>query len=117
MSSLVSLLLPELLLAAVACALFIVGLSTKASTRRLTALVALIALAVVFVIQALRVGYGSGGMGYDNYGGFVNGNATGTVRVGEFAQYIKLIASGVGILLVLLAWPTKADGTGNSALD
>jgi NADH-quinone oxidoreductase subunit N len=118
MDSLVWLLLPELILAAVACALFIFGLSKNVSTRRMTALIALVALAVVLIIQMLRVSGGAPGTGYDNYGGYGDGGAaTGTVRIGEFAQYIKLIAAGVGILLLLLAWPTRDDGSGNSALD
>ena len=29
---------------------------------------------------------------------------------------MKLIAAGAGILLVLLAWPTNSDATGNSAI-
>jgi NADH-quinone oxidoreductase subunit N len=111
------LLLPELILAGVACALFLVGLSRKASTRRLTASVALAALVLAFVIQLFRVGSPEGGTRYDRYGGYVNGVATGTVRVAEFAQYVKLIATGVGVLLMLLAWPTRDDGTGNSALN
>src|SRR5688572_6514775 len=117
MNSLVSLLLPELILAGVACALFIVGLSRKASTRRLTATVALAALVLAFLIQLFRVGSPEGGTQFDQYGGFVNGSPTGTVRIAEFAQYVKLIATGVGILLLLLAWPTRDDGTGNSALN
>jgi NADH-quinone oxidoreductase subunit N len=40
----------------------------------------------------------------------------GTVRVAAFAQYIKLITAAVGIMLVLLAWPTNADATGNPGM-
>src|SRR5688500_16237861 len=105
-SPLVSLLLPELILIGVACALFLLGLSRKESSRRLTAIIALLALVVVFAIQAVRVGAASSGTQYDEYGGFINGVPTGTVRIAEFAQYIKLIAAGVAILLLLLAWPT-----------
>ena len=39
-----------------------------------------------------------------------------TVFVYTFQEYVKLIAAGTGILLVLLAWPTNADGTGNPAI-
>jgi len=79
MTSLVWLLLPELILAGVACALFIVGLSRKASTRRLTATVALAAVALVFVIQLFRVGGHDGATRFDGYGGFMKGAPTGTV--------------------------------------
>ena len=116
-SSLVSLLLPELILVGVACALFLLGLSRKESSRRLTAIVALLALVVVFAIQAVRVGGAGSGTQYDRYGGFIGNDPTGTVRVAEFAQYIKLIAAGVAIMLLLLAWPTNLDRTGNPGLD
>ena len=39
------------------------------------------------------------------------------VRVYAFAHYVKMLASAVGVLLVLLAWPTNAQATGNPALD
>jgi NADH-quinone oxidoreductase subunit N len=118
-TSLVWLLLPELILGGTACALFVIGLSRRASMRRLTAAIALAALMLVFVIQWFRVGGEGGETRFDSYGGFVQGAPApyGTVRAAEFTQYIKLIASGVGILLMLLAWPTREDGTGNSALD
>src|SRR5215211_1226184 len=95
--SILSLLLPELILIGVACALFLLGLSRKESSRRLTAIVALLALLLVFIVQAIRIGGDSSGTRYDQYGGFINGQPTGTVRISEFAQYIKLVAAGVAI--------------------
>ena len=35
----------------------------------------------------------------------------------RFANYVKLVAAGVGILLVLLAWPTNADANGSRSID
>jgi len=35
-----------------------------------------------------------------------------TFRIFAFAEYVKMIVAGVGILLVLLAWPTNRDATG-----
>src|SRR5258706_14335974 len=44
-------------------------------------------------------------------------DASATFRVFHFAQYVKLLTAGIGAILVLLAWPTNAEGTGNSAMN
>ncbi|MEZ0263143.1 MAG: NADH-quinone oxidoreductase subunit N [Phycisphaerae bacterium] len=123
MTSLVSLLLPELVLIVAAALLFMVGLSNKAGARRAAPWVAMVALLAVFLIQWSRVGVregGTAGTQYDSLGGFPAGTtagaAYGTVRAFEFAEYVKLIVAGVGAMLVLLAWPTNRDSTGNTAL-
>src|SRR5882724_10821312 len=108
--SLLSLLVPELILIAVASALLLLGLSNKASSRRLAPLIAMAALIVTFGIQIYFVSAGGGPTKHDD------GVQYGTLRVGEFTQYIKLITLGMGILLTLLAWPTNADATGSSSL-
>src|SRR5207244_2097248 len=41
----------------------------------------------------------------------------GSLRFSTVVQYIKLLSAGVGILFVLMAWPTDARATGNSALN
>jgi NADH-quinone oxidoreductase subunit N len=116
-TSLVSLLLPELILIAVASLLFLLGLSTKVGTRRLVPLIALAALAVAFGIQVFRVAAPGGQTLHDiPYGTTDASGHYGTVRVSEFAQYIKLITTGIGMLLILLAWPTDQEATGNAAL-
>src|SRR4051794_16045659 len=97
--------LPELILIATACALFLLGIAKSASARKLAPFIALASLIIVFAYQAVRT--------HPN----VIADSTGAVHVARFAQYIKLLASGVGILLVLLAWPTNREATGNSAMD
>jgi NADH-quinone oxidoreductase subunit N len=115
-SSLVSLLLPELILVAVASVLFLVGLSSRRGARRTAPVLAFLSLIAVFVVQVIRIG-GAGQTEFDAFGGRGSaGEFFGTVRVAEFAQYVKLIAAGIGALLVLLAWPTNQDATGNTAL-
>src|SRR6266536_1292601 len=109
--SLLSLLVPELILIAVASVLLLLGLSNKASSRRLAPLIAMAALIITFGIQVYFVSAAGGGpTKYDE------GVKYGTLRVGEFTQYIKLITLGMGILLTLLAWPTNEDATGSSSL-
>jgi NADH:ubiquinone oxidoreductase subunit 2 (subunit N) len=108
-TSLVSLLLPELIVIVVACALFMLGLSTKVGARRFTAWLAMLGLGAALAIQMTRVGGQGGPTQFDGYGGIAfDGTPHGTVRVGEFTQYVKLIVLAVGMMLTLLAWPTNA---------
>jgi NADH-quinone oxidoreductase subunit N len=99
---------PELVLIAAACVLFLVGVSNTINARRLAPVIALLALVFVFAYQL------HGGTSEMNDRGMVD--PTGTFRVGELAQYIKLIAAGVGAFFVLLSWPTNHKATANSAL-
>lgn len=126
MTSLFSLLLPELVLIGAAGLLLMIGLSSRVGARRSAPWIAILALAAVFVIQWTQLGANEGGnhgasmTRHDDQGGFSVGSPdaapSGTVRVFEFAQYVKLVIAGVGVLLVLLAWPTNKDATGNTAL-
>ena len=43
-------------------------------------------------------------------------DAMDSLRVFEFATYVKMLAAGVGCLFVLLSWPSGEAATGNSAL-
>lgn len=97
---------PELLLCAVACVLFLLGISTRAAARRIAPVIAAAALLGVFAWQVLAPEQST--TLADQYN---------TFRVFQFATYIKMLAAGVGVLFVLLAWPTNPDATGNSALD
>lgn len=108
-SNLITLLLPEIILIAVASVLFLLGLSNKAASRRAAPVLALLSLIAVFGIQLYYVISTAHGepTHYDEYG---------TLRVAGFAQYIQLITAGMGILLTLLAWPTNEDATGNGSL-
>ncbi len=105
MNTLLVAILPELILIGTACVLFLVGVSNKTGARKVVPFLALLALAVVFGYQATQL----------NRPAITD--PTNALHVAQFAQYIKLLAAGVGILLVLLAWPTNAGATGNSALD
>src|SRR5688500_19496748 len=106
MNALVQTMLPELILIAAACALILMGACQSAAVRKTTPLVALAALAIVFIYQVMR-GTETAALA----------DPTNTVRVYQFAEYIKMLSAGVGILFVLLAWPVNRDGTGNAAID
>ena len=106
MRELLSILLPEIILAVVACALLLLGVSSRASARRLAPALALGALAVVFAIQMYAlVGAPS-----------IRADPWNTVRATGFSHYVKLLTAGIGGLLVLLAWPTNPDATGSRSL-
>src|SRR5206468_12985228 len=98
------LLLPELILGTVACVLILLGCSMKAATRRFAPVLAVGALAVVFVIQVVAPQGASGGV----TGEHVLTDSSATVRIYHSAQYVRLLVAGVGIVLLLLAWPTNA---------
>lgn len=98
--------LPELVLIATACALFLLGVSSNAAARKTAPLLALLALGVALGLQ-LR---------HDSIALPLLADPTGALRVTGFGAYIKLISAGVGMLFVLLAWPDDKQATGNSAL-
>ena len=110
MKDLFTALTPEIFLAAVACGLFLLGTFTSTLSRRLAAETALFALLAVFVVQCFQVGRV---VPIDQDVAVVD--AGGAVHVHHLAQFVKLIAAGVGSLLVLLNMPTNADATGTTA--
>src|SRR3954454_21180366 len=99
--------LPELILIVIACGLFLLGISAQAGARRLAAMLALIGMVAVIVVQGAVIGQQAGRTIED---------FSGSIEVGPFANFIKLIAGVVGVILVLLAWPTNRDATGSRSL-
>ncbi|CAN5472593.1 NADH-quinone oxidoreductase subunit N [soil metagenome] len=104
--SLLTVIQPELILIAAACALFIVGVINRTGARQLSAVVAMLALVVVFALQ-IRQMSGDEGVLADSFNSF---------RVFHFAHYIKAVSAAVGVLFVLLSWPTDRQATGNSSI-
>src|SRR5687767_10637716 len=103
---LLRLIIPELILIGTACALFLLGVSTKAAARRAAPWLALAALAVVFGIEVTR---DSDPRTYvDPFNAF---------RITPFTHYIRMLAAGVGALFVLMSWPGDRAATGNTALN
>ena len=110
MTGYLQILLPELILGSVACLLMLMGCSMKVATRKLVPVLALVALVVVFAMEMGR-------LQADSAAARTVTDSGGTFRAYHFAEYIKLLTAGVGAMLLLLAWPTNAEGTGNSALN
>src|SRR4051794_20396554 len=105
MSSLYINIWPEAVLIVVGCVLLLFGMSKSAASRRMTPILALTALIAVFVFIITHEPTDAPQPGISH-----------TVFVYHFQQYVRLISAGAGILLVLLAWPTNRDATGNPAL-
>jgi len=97
---------PELLLMAVAGALFLLGTARGILPRRLAPIIALVCLLAVLEYQVPHL-----------YSVLDFQDPHDAVHLTVFSQYIKLITAAIGILLVLLAWPANRDATGNSALN
>ncbi len=108
MTDLLSLILPEILLAAAALVLILMGIGKSVATRKVAPVVALVALIAALMVSAMHAG--------ELRQGATLADRFDVVRLYEFGQYIKLLTCAVGILLVLLAWPTSADGQGNPAM-
>jgi NADH-quinone oxidoreductase subunit N len=104
MKELLTALLPEIVLAATACILFLLGAKATRGVRLLAPFLAtaglLLATAIV-ICPALTKPFSDG---------------YGTLRLSEFTFYFKILAGLVGVLLLLLQWPTDSDATGNRSL-
>ena len=106
MRELLSILLPEIILVGTACVLMLLGVSSKVAARRLAPVLALAALAAVFAMEFWAAVSETR----------IIEDPWHTARASEFSTYVKLLAAGVGAMLVLLAWPTNADATGSRSL-
>src|SRR5690348_9941415 len=131
LSTLISVLWPELVLTIAACVLFLLGVSNSFRVRGVTPIIAAAVLVGVFFsiwfeTKPSRPGAPAAARSSQVAPADRTANATeilplsdsqNTLVVGNFATYIKLITAGLGVLFVLMAWPTNREGTGNSAMD
>ena len=102
--------LPELILIVAACVLFLVGVSNRtARARRRSSRAGGAGAGVCRLLHPARWPTTPASRALVD--------SHDTFRVFQFAQYIKMLAAGVGILLVLLAWPTNARRDRQPALD
>src|SRR5688500_15014110 len=103
---LIRLIAPELILIGSAWALILLAISSRAAARRAAPVLALAALLAALLVELLR-GPIDGAL-VDPYGAF---------RITGFTQYIRLLATGVSVMFVLMFWPSDARATGNSAVN
>jgi NADH-quinone oxidoreductase subunit N len=105
MLQILNVLWPEMLLVIVGCALLLVGVVQRVSARRYAPFIAVGSLAMIFIV--LLWSGTTDSPSWDKWN---------TLFIYKFQEYVKLIAAGTGVLLVLLAWPTNDDATGNPAI-
>jgi NADH-quinone oxidoreductase subunit N len=96
---------PELIVIGTACVLFLLGVIPKASARRAAAALSALSLLVTFALL------------WSDWPQNTMSDQFNTIRIYTFAHYIKLLTTGVGLLFVLMSWPTASDATGNSAME
>ena len=98
-----TLLLPELTLTAAACVLFLTGVVRGDAGRKASPWIALIGLVAAGVFAFFAEPREAA-------------DFTGAVVAGPMAAYVKVLTAIVGVMLLLLCWPTDARATGNAAL-
>jgi NADH-quinone oxidoreductase subunit N len=112
-SPILNIILPELLLAGVACLCMLLGVSRKSSVRRAIPVIAVVSLLILLggITGILPI--------FDNLlsvHGLTIYDPTNAVRLNQFAWYIQSITLAVSVLLVMLAWPSTQDGAGSRSL-
>src|SRR5689334_7977097 len=123
LSTLISVLWPELVLTIAACVLFLLGVSNSFRVRGLTPIIAAAVLVGVFFSIWFETKPSKPGAPAarssqvappDRAGSAADvipvSDSQNTLVVGIFATYIKLITAGLGVLFVLIAWPTNREG-------
>ncbi len=103
------LLLPEFILAGMACLLFLLGTSSRTFGRKAAPVLALFTLVAIFIIQLTGRSDGTEPAMVRDY--------SGAIHISELSRYIKVLTTLVGIMLLLLAWPGRADARGNTSLE
>jgi NADH-quinone oxidoreductase subunit N len=96
---------PEVLLVTVGSLLLLLGAVQNKMARRAAPVAALFSLLFIFFFFLVK-----------DFPRLESTDPWQTVLIFRFQEYVKLIAAGAGVLLVLLAWPTNDDATGNPAL-
>ena len=98
-----ALLLPELIVTVAALTLFMFGIVKGDAGRRVAPWVALAGL----ILGGTAAFFGGPAVATD---------FTGAVLADATAAYVGVLTCVVGVILLLLCWPTNADATGNPAL-
>jgi NADH-quinone oxidoreductase subunit N len=110
MTQLLSILVPELILTAAAGVLFMLGCFRHRGVRTVAPFLAMAAVVLVFLVQ-IYPGTATGGAVSAS-----GDDRTSSIRIDNLGYYIRLISAGIAVVLLLLAWPSRADQQGNSAL-
>jgi NADH-quinone oxidoreductase subunit N len=107
---LVRLILPELILIATACALFLLGVSSKSAARRAAPVIAILALLAAFAVEIVRRSQ------LDPFNPQAEVDPFNTFRITQFTHFIRMLVAIVSVMFALMFWPSDREATGNSAL-
>lgn len=106
MDKILTILTPEIILVVAACALFLLGCSKNLAVKRAIPMLALAALLAALLYTSMNR---PRPLEYDR--------VTFSLHLDTFAWYVRFLACGVAVMLLLLSWPTDEAATGNSALN
>lgn len=95
----------EIILLGTSLFLLLLGTSAKEATRRIAPVIALVAVGLAFILQLGKLSDMT----------FID--MWNQVELTKLSQYFRMIALGVSVPLILLAWPTNDDATGGKAID
>lgn len=96
---------PEVILSGIACLLFVLGVFQGAVIRKSAPWLVLLAMIGAMVVVAGRMSEPASFEGVQE-----------TILLTQFSMYVKLLALAVGMLLLLVNWPTNSDGSGHATL-
>jgi NADH-quinone oxidoreductase subunit N len=101
------LIIPELILLGTALVLYLLGMTSKPQVRTAVPWIALLATLAAAFVQFNAIQMPIPRSLHD---------IAQTIRISDFAQFIKFLVAAVGALLILLSFPSNRYATGNSAL-
>lgn len=104
----IRLIYPELVVLSAATLLFLLGMSGALVVRRSAPWLALLGLLLAALLQLNVLGGGPLQR--------VESDWANTLRQSDFSQFIKAVVAGIGVLFILLSWPTDPQQAGNPAL-
>ena len=96
---------PEIILIGAACLLFLLAAFPGVIIRRSAPWITLTAMMAAMVVVAIRMLDGSQFEAVQD-----------VILLSQFSSYVKALSLVVGVLLLLVNWPTDADGSGNASL-
>jgi NADH-quinone oxidoreductase subunit N len=100
------LMLPELILIGAACLLLIFGAAKARVLKQISPLIAILSLLAAIIV--MFTGVTGSSIQSPDWGG--------EVRLTPFSDYVKLLAAGVSIVLILLMCPSDEKASGNSSI-
>jgi NADH-quinone oxidoreductase subunit N len=107
--SLFQIVLPEIILVAAACVLFLIGFAGPKVNGRTCASIALVAIVLALLASLLPLSDGS-------LGAKVFSDTYQSLRLSGFGVFVRVVGLGMAIFLTALSWPGGRDASGNTSV-